>query len=104
MNCRKMLSGRVVERVGNLFWPYLDVGRRAWSESDPPSSITRHGRASIVSASINKLSSDFTQRLALYIKAELENVTGLEPASDDFDWFFKVRISSYQLAARHLTH
>ncbi|KAJ7038291.1 hypothetical protein C8F04DRAFT_1090150 [Mycena alexandri] len=32
-------------------------------------------------------------RLLLEIKAELENVTGLEP-SDDFDFFFKVQCNS----------
>jgi hypothetical protein len=30
------------------------------------------------------------QRLLLSIKAELENVTGLVPASDDFEYFFQV--------------
>ena len=30
------------------------------------------------------------QKLLLSIKAELENVTDLMPADDDFDWFFKV--------------
>lgn len=30
------------------------------------------------------------QKLRLSIKAELENVTDLVPASDDFEWFFKV--------------
>ncbi|KAG8984545.1 hypothetical protein FRB90_005246, partial [Tulasnella sp. 427] len=29
------------------------------------------------------------QKLALYIKAELQGVTDLQPASDDFEWFFK---------------
>ncbi|KAJ7103607.1 hypothetical protein B0H15DRAFT_812914 [Mycena belliarum] len=33
-------------------------------------------------------------RLLLSIKAELENITDLEPASDDFDFFFKVKCNS----------
>ncbi|KAG8856578.1 hypothetical protein FRB96_006338 [Tulasnella sp. 330] len=39
-------------------------------------------------------------KLALYIKAELENVTSLEPASDDFEWFFKEK---HDLATGHDT-
>ena len=35
----------------------------------------------------------------LKIKAELENVTGLQPAADDFDYFFKVHISLHNLLA-----
>ncbi|KAF8632535.1 hypothetical protein AX15_001751 [Amanita polypyramis BW_CC] len=33
-------------------------------------------------------------RLQLAIKVELENVTNLQPASDDFDYFFKVKCTS----------
>lgn len=33
-------------------------------------------------------------KLQLYIKAELENVTDLAPASDDFEWFFNVKCNS----------
>jgi len=33
-------------------------------------------------------------RLQLSIKAELENVTDLIPASDDFEWFFKVKCTN----------
>jgi len=33
-------------------------------------------------------------KLQLSIKAELENVTDLMPANDDFDWFFKVKCNS----------
>ncbi|KAG8928801.1 hypothetical protein FRC03_012687 [Tulasnella sp. 419] len=29
-------------------------------------------------------------RLAVHIKAELENVTGLQPAHDDYEWFFNI--------------
>jgi len=33
-------------------------------------------------------------RLALYLKAELQGVTDLQPASDDYEWFFKVVCNS----------
>lgn len=33
-------------------------------------------------------------KLALYIKADLQGVTDLQPASDDFEWFFKVVCNS----------
>jgi len=33
-------------------------------------------------------------RLALCIKAELEDVTGFEPAAEDYDWHFKVKCNS----------
>ena len=32
----------------------------------------------------------FPQKLQLSIKAELENVTNLVPAADDFEYFFQV--------------
>ncbi|KIY65140.1 DUF866-domain-containing protein [Cylindrobasidium torrendii FP15055 ss-10] len=32
--------------------------------------------------------------LQLWIKAELENVTDLQPATDDFEYFFKVKCTS----------
>ncbi|KAG8839699.1 hypothetical protein FRC18_008419 [Serendipita sp. 400] len=35
-------------------------------------------------------------KLKLSIKADLENVTDLRPASDEFDWVFKVKCSSCQ--------
>ena len=34
----------------------------------------------------------YYQRLQLSIKAELENVTDLVPASDNFEYFFKVHL------------
>lgn len=36
-----------------------------------------------------------SKKLQLSIKAELENVTDLAPASDDFDWFFQVNLSPF---------
>ncbi|KAG8947966.1 hypothetical protein FRC04_010163 [Tulasnella sp. 424] len=43
-------------------------------------------------ASTLSLHSTHMVKLALYIKADLNAVTDLQPASDDFEWFFKVMI------------
>ena len=40
-----------------------------------------------------KQASKIHQHLQLSIKAELKNVTNLVPASDDFEYFFKVHLS-----------
>ena len=40
------------------------------------------------------LKAKYVQRLMLEIKAELENVTDLAPASDTYEYFFQVRLRS----------
>jgi hypothetical protein len=56
--------------------------------AEPLGSHQNYGRKLMIARASECLLSP--KKLQLSIKAELENVTDLVPASDDFEWFFKV--------------
>lgn len=53
----------------------------------------QHGRESLIATALTIIHARTKKRLLLSIKAELENVTDLAPASDGFEYFFEVRFS-----------